>query len=49
MRLLSCPADLESLRESLRDLAVASEGKTRRTWLVLGPLEDDGGPRIDRR
>jgi UDP-N-acetylmuramoyl-tripeptide--D-alanyl-D-alanine ligase len=27
-----------ALREALRELAVASEGKSRRTWAVLGPV-----------
>lgn len=38
MRVLTSPADLTAVRESLRDLAVASEGKTRRTWAVVGPI-----------
>lgn len=38
MRLLTSPADLPSLRGALRDLAVASEGKSRRTWAVVGPV-----------
>jgi UDP-N-acetylmuramoyl-tripeptide--D-alanyl-D-alanine ligase len=35
---LTSAADLAALREALRALAVASEGKTRRTWAVLGPV-----------
>ncbi|HUR13163.1 MAG TPA: hypothetical protein VM097_01590 [Mycobacteriales bacterium] len=38
MRLLTSTADLPSVRAALKDLAVASEGKTRRTWAVLGPV-----------
>jgi UDP-N-acetylmuramoyl-tripeptide--D-alanyl-D-alanine ligase len=38
VRVLSCPAEVGALREALRDLAVASEGKSRRTWAVLGPV-----------
>ena len=38
MRALTCKADLVALREGLRELAVASEGKSRRTWAVLGPV-----------
>jgi len=38
VRVLSCPAELAALREALRELAVASEGKTHRTWAVLGPV-----------
>lgn len=38
MRLLTSPADLTSLRSALQDLAVASEGRSRRTWAVLGPV-----------
>lgn len=38
MRLLTCPADLDALRGALKDLAVASEGKSRRTWAVVGPV-----------
>ncbi len=37
-RLLTAPADVAALREALRDLAVASEGKSRRTFAVLGPV-----------
>jgi len=37
--LLTCAPDPGSLRVALRDLAVASDGKRRRTWAVLGPLE----------
>ncbi len=37
-RLLTCAAELPALREALRDLAVASEGKARRTFAVLGPV-----------
>ncbi len=38
MRVLSCPPDTGALREAIRELAVASEGKSRRTWAVLGPV-----------
>ncbi len=38
MRLLTSPADLDDLRLAFKDLAVASEGKLRRTWAVLGPV-----------
>ena len=38
MIVLSCPPDTGALREALRDLAVASDGKSRRTWAVLGPV-----------
>ena len=38
MRVLTCPAELVALREGLRELAVASEAKSRRTWAVLGPV-----------
>jgi UDP-N-acetylmuramoyl-tripeptide--D-alanyl-D-alanine ligase len=38
VRLLTSPTDLPSLRGALRDLAVASEGKSRRTWAVVGPV-----------
>ena len=38
MRVLTSPAEPAALRGALRDLAVASEGKTRRTWAVLGPV-----------
>ncbi len=40
MRLLTVPASLPALREGLRDLAVASEGKAHRTYAVLGPVAD---------
>ena len=43
MRVLSCAADPAAIREGLRDLAVASEGKTRRTLAALGPVP--GSPR----
>jgi UDP-N-acetylmuramoyl-tripeptide--D-alanyl-D-alanine ligase len=35
---LTCAPEPGALREALRDLAVASEGKTRRTWAVVGEL-----------
>lgn len=38
MILLTAPSELAALRAGLRDLAVASEGKARRTWAVLGPV-----------
>ncbi|MGZ6793788.1 MAG: hypothetical protein ACXVFV_12595 [Mycobacteriales bacterium] len=38
MRLLAVEATVGALREGLRDLAVASEGKSRRTFAVLGPV-----------
>ena len=38
MKVLTCTPDLGALREALRDLAVASDGKSRRTWAVLGPV-----------
>jgi UDP-N-acetylmuramoyl-tripeptide--D-alanyl-D-alanine ligase len=38
VRLLTSPADLTSLRSALKELAVASDGKSRRTWAVLGPV-----------
>jgi UDP-N-acetylmuramoyl-tripeptide--D-alanyl-D-alanine ligase len=38
VRVLTGGADLAALRESLRDLAVASEGKARRTWAVVGEI-----------
>jgi UDP-N-acetylmuramoyl-tripeptide--D-alanyl-D-alanine ligase len=38
VRLLTCAPEVAALREALRDLAVASEGKTRRTWAVVGEL-----------
>lgn len=40
MRLLTVPASLPALREGLRDLAIASEGKAHRTYAVLGPVPD---------
>ena len=43
--LLTCAPDPGALRTALRDLAVASEGKSRRTWAVLGPLP--GADRAD--
>jgi UDP-N-acetylmuramoyl-tripeptide--D-alanyl-D-alanine ligase len=36
--LLTCAPDPGALRTALRDLAVASAGKTRRTWAVIGPV-----------
>ena len=38
MRLLTADSSLPALREGLRDLAIASEGKARRTFAVLGPV-----------
>jgi len=38
MRVLSCQADVAALREGLRDLAVASQGKSLRTLAALGPV-----------
>ncbi|MCW2598371.1 MAG: murF [Frankiales bacterium] len=40
MRLLTADASLSALRAALRELAIASEGKTRRTYAVLGPVAD---------
>jgi UDP-N-acetylmuramoyl-tripeptide--D-alanyl-D-alanine ligase len=38
MRLLTADNSLLALREGLRDLAIASEGKVHRTYAVLGPV-----------
>ena len=38
MRLLTSPPAVDALRGALRDLAVASEGKTHRTYAVLGQV-----------
>jgi UDP-N-acetylmuramoyl-tripeptide--D-alanyl-D-alanine ligase len=38
VRLLTAPPAVADLRAALRDLAVASEGKTRRTYAVLGDV-----------
>jgi UDP-N-acetylmuramoyl-tripeptide--D-alanyl-D-alanine ligase len=38
MRLLTADATVPALREGLRDLAVASEGKAHRTFAALGPV-----------
>ena len=38
MTVMTCAAEPTALREALRDLAVASDGKTRRTWAVVGEL-----------
>ena len=38
MRLLTAVPALPELREALRDLAVASDGKTHRTYAVLGDV-----------
>jgi UDP-N-acetylmuramoyl-tripeptide--D-alanyl-D-alanine ligase len=38
VKVLTSSADVEALREALRQLAVSSEGKSRRTWAVLGPV-----------
>jgi UDP-N-acetylmuramoyl-tripeptide--D-alanyl-D-alanine ligase len=35
---LTSPADVAALHVALKELAVASEGKSRRTWAVLGPV-----------
>lgn len=43
--LLTCAPEPVALRAALRDLAVASAGKSRRTWAVLGPLP--GADRAD--
>ena len=42
MKVLTCPAELGAVKEALRDLAVAGEGKTRRTWAVLGAIPEAG-------
>jgi UDP-N-acetylmuramoyl-tripeptide--D-alanyl-D-alanine ligase len=41
--LLTCAPEPGALRTALRDLAVASDGKRRRTWAVVGAL-----PGVDR-
>lgn len=38
MMLLTAEASVPALREGLRDLAIASEGKARRTFAVIGPV-----------
>ena len=38
MLLLTCEATTPALREGLRDLVVAGEGKSRRTYAVLGDV-----------
>jgi UDP-N-acetylmuramoyl-tripeptide--D-alanyl-D-alanine ligase len=38
VRLITAASDLAALRVGLRELAVASEGKSRRTWAVVGPV-----------
>jgi UDP-N-acetylmuramoyl-tripeptide--D-alanyl-D-alanine ligase len=38
MRLLTCAAEPAALREGLRDLVVAGDGRTRRTWAVVGAV-----------
>jgi UDP-N-acetylmuramoyl-tripeptide--D-alanyl-D-alanine ligase len=38
MTVLTAAPEVGAVREALRELAVASEGKSRRTWAVLGPL-----------
>jgi UDP-N-acetylmuramoyl-tripeptide--D-alanyl-D-alanine ligase len=38
VRVLTAPAEAGAVRDALRDLAVASEGKQHRTWAVLGPV-----------
>lgn len=45
MRLLTAEPTLSGLREGLRELAVASEGKTRRTFAAIGPVP--GADRLD--
>jgi UDP-N-acetylmuramoyl-tripeptide--D-alanyl-D-alanine ligase len=35
---MTCAPDPGAVREALRDLAVASEGKTHPTWAVVGEL-----------
>jgi UDP-N-acetylmuramoyl-tripeptide--D-alanyl-D-alanine ligase len=42
MRLLTADSSLPGLREGLRDLAIASEGKAHRTFAVLGPVDGAG-------
>ena len=43
MKVLVAEATVDALREGLRDLAIASEGKARRTYAVVGELP--GAPR----
>lgn len=38
MTLLTCAPEPGALRAALRDLAVASDGKRRRTWALVGPV-----------
>ena len=38
MILITAASEVAALRVGLRELAVASEGKARRTWAVLGPV-----------
>ena len=38
MRVLTCAPEVAALREALRELAVASDGKSHRTWAVLGDV-----------
>jgi UDP-N-acetylmuramoyl-tripeptide--D-alanyl-D-alanine ligase len=38
VRVLTAPAEVGALRDALRDLAVASDGKRHRTWAVVGPV-----------
>ncbi len=41
-QVLTAAGDVPALREGLRRLAVASEGKSRRTYAVLGPVPGAG-------
>lgn len=41
------PVTVSSVRQALKDLAVAGEGKTRRTVAVLGDLTADPGELMD--
>ena len=38
MTVMTCAPEPGALREALRDLAVASDGKNRTTWAVVGAL-----------
>ena len=38
MTVMTCAPEPGALREALRDLAVASDGKSRTTWAVVGEL-----------
>jgi UDP-N-acetylmuramoyl-tripeptide--D-alanyl-D-alanine ligase len=39
VRLLTAQPQLGALREALRELAIAGDGKRHRTWAVVGPVE----------